>query len=246
MFPMTIFFNKIGLNGIYSISRFQRFHLCKKKKKKKQLILFLSKLTRYRRVKNLTDLGNYSEEDKYCRKLKRSVGTKRASFKLEGRFSVEFPWNQNSANRDRAMWKFVRFQTILRWIQENRGSPRTDGQNRGGRKRGQVMAGEINGRVSRVILYRTVNSARDSLSHSYITINYDQSLWGSCIPLRGITGGKTKATLLRYAATDELPCFTSCHFLFLVLRPFFSSFFFLNFLFTYISLPFHRFNCHGG
>ena len=65
------------------------------------------------------------------------------------------------------------------------------------------MAGEINGRVSRVILYRTVNSARDSLSHSYITINYDQSLWGSCIPLRGITGGKTKATLLRYAATDR-------------------------------------------
>lgn len=28
-----------------------------------------------------------------------------------------------------------------------------------GKKKGQVMVGEINGRVSRVILYRTVNSA---------------------------------------------------------------------------------------
>lgn len=38
----------------------------------------------------------------------------------------------------------------------------------------------------------------------------------------GITGGKTKATLLRYAVVDQLPCFTSCHFF----LPFLLSFYF--------------------
>ena len=104
------------------------------------------------------------------------------------------------------------------------------------------MAGEINGRVSRVILYRTVNSARDSLSHSYITINYDQSLWGSCIPLRGITGGKTKATLLRYAAADRA---TLLYLLSLSFPRFPCFFLFFIFLSTCIFLPSIRFNYHG-
>lgn len=41
--------------------------------------------------------------------------------------------------------------------------------------------------------------AGNSLSHSYITINYDQSLSGVGVFPSRITGGKTKAALLRYA-----------------------------------------------